>query len=67
MQNEELLKENGEMEKITKEELPENPGRTPLSDDELDKVAGGQNSDYCICNYFSPQDGNWNNKTYSNC
>ena len=40
-----------------------------LSDDELDKVAGGgdANSKYCICDHFVPEDGNWNNKTYSNC
>ena len=38
-----------------------------LNDEELDKVAGGQNSTYCICDRFVPEDGNWNNKTYSNC
>ena len=29
------------MEKITKEELLEKLGRIPLSDDELEKIAGG--------------------------
>ena len=57
------------MEKITKEELMKNLGGTPLSDDELDKAAGGNapNSSFCICSRFSPYDGDWNNRTYSNC
>ena len=34
------------MEKITKEELLEKLGRIPLSDDELEKIAGGDTT--CI-------------------
>ena len=36
-----IIKENGEMEKITKDELIEKLGGTPLSDDELEMVSGG--------------------------